>query len=74
MKNTITEKETKEKMNNLIGKKEACKILGIRPSTIDVLLAKKQLPVVRFNRRVLFDVNDLQSFIERNKQKPEDWQ
>jgi len=52
----------------LLNKKEVCQWLGIKPSTLDVLLAKKKIPVVRFNRRVLFDPADIKRFIEAHKQ------
>ena len=55
-------------MDRLLNKKEVCQWLGIKPSTLDVLLAKKKIPVVRFNRRVLFDPVDIRKFIDSHKQ------
>jgi len=56
-------------MEKLLSKKEVCEWLGIKPSTLDVLLAKKRIPVVRFNRRVLFDPDDVRKFINAHKVK-----
>ena len=56
-------------MEKLLSKKEVCEWLGIKPSTLDVLLAKKKIPVVRFNRRVLFDPADIKRFIEAHKEE-----
>ena len=55
-------------MEKLLSKKEVCEWLGIKPSTLDVLLAKKKIPVIRFNRRVLFDPNDIKQFIQAHRQ------
>ena len=51
----------------LLSKKEVCEILGIKPSTLDKLLGQKKIRTVRFNRRVLFDLKDIQNFIEEHK-------
>ena len=51
----------------LLSKDEACKILGIKPSTLDKLVRQKKIRRVRFNRRVLFDPKDIQNFIEEHK-------
>ena len=56
------------KEERLLNKKEVCQWLGIAPSTLDVLLAKKKIRVVKFNRRVLFDPDDVREFIKANKQ------
>ena len=51
----------------LLSKKEVCEILGIKPSTLDKLLAQKKIQRVKFNRRVLFDPRDIEDFIEKHK-------
>ena len=51
----------------LLSKDEACKILGIKPSTLDKLVRQKKIQRVKFNRRVLFDPRDIQDFIEKHK-------
>ncbi len=48
---------------------EAADILAISIASVRRLIAAGQLPLVRFNRRVLVDAKDLDSFIERSKQR-----
>lgn len=54
----------------LLDKKEVCEFLNIRPSTLDVLLAKRKIPVVRFNRKVLFDPEDVRRFVKEHTLRP----
>lgn len=56
----------------LLNKRQVCAWLGIRPSTLDKLLAEKRIPVVRFNRRVLFDPDDIRKFINSHKKGGKD--
>jgi len=51
----------------LLSKKEVCEILGIKPSTLDKLIRQGKIRMVRFNRRVLFDLKDIQDFVEKHK-------
>jgi len=53
----------------LLNKKEAAVYLRLGVSTIDKLLALKRLRPVRLGRRVLFLKEDLDRFIEKNKEK-----
>lgn len=47
--------------------KRAAKYLGISPWTLRELQWRGTLPYVKFNRLVYFDVEDLDTFIERNR-------
>jgi len=53
----------------LLSRKEAAQLLGLGISTIDKLVAQGKLVPVRLNRRVLFDLSDLEKIIERAKDK-----
>jgi len=47
----------------LLTRKQASQYLGICVSQLDKLVAKKLIPVVRFCRKPLFRVEDLEKFI-----------
>lgn len=51
----------------LLSKKNVCEMLGIKPSTLDKLIRQGKIRMVRFNRRVLFDLKDIQDFVEKHK-------
>jgi len=51
----------------LFSVKEAAVYLGRSEQGIQHLIFEKQLPVVRFGRRVHLDRRDLDAFIEANK-------
>lgn len=53
----------------LLRAKESAAYLGISPDTLRTLVWKGELPVVRYNEHApfLFDVEDLDRFIERHK-------
>ena len=53
----------------LLSRKEAAQLLGLGISTIDKLVAQGKLVPVRLNRRVLFDLSDLEDIIERAKDR-----
>jgi len=53
----------------LLNKKEAATYLRLGVSTIDKLLALRKIKPVRIGRRVLFQQEDLDRFIEKNKEK-----
>ena len=53
----------------LLSRKEAAQFLGLGVSTVDKLVAQGKLVPVRLNRRVLFDLSDLEKIIERAKDK-----
>ncbi|MEE9441242.1 MAG: helix-turn-helix domain-containing protein [candidate division Zixibacteria bacterium] len=47
---------------------------GRRPSTIDSWVSqKREIPYVKMGRRVLFDTNDVERWIEKNKVQPTDF-
>ena len=48
---------------NLLDKKQVCSWLNIKPSTLNKLLAQGKIPTIRFNRKVLFDPQDVKEFI-----------
>lgn len=53
----------------LLTVKEAGVYLGRSEQAIQHLIFERQLPVVRFGRRVHLDRKDLDAFIERNKDR-----
>ena len=56
-------------MNQLIDKREAARLLGISPFSINRIM--RELPYVRVSpRRVVFDVRDVQAYIESRKVQP----
>jgi hypothetical protein len=46
---------------------ETAIFLGRTPKAIRQLIAKKELPVVRRDRRIHIDIRDLERWIERSK-------
>jgi len=48
---------------NLLTRHDVAKVLKIGVSTVDKLVRQKKIPVVRFNRRVLFRQEDVEAFI-----------
>jgi len=50
----------------LLTRKQASEYLGICVSELDKLVAKKLIPVVRFCRKPLFRVEDLEDFIKKH--------
>ncbi|MCH7769211.1 MAG: helix-turn-helix domain-containing protein [Nitrospinae bacterium] len=51
----------------LLDVKTAAQFLGISPWTLRALQWKGTLPYVQFNRKIYFDREDLDDFIERHK-------
>jgi hypothetical protein len=51
----------------LVDRREAGRLLGVSPGTIDNLRARGELPSVKLLARRLFDVADLRRFIEARK-------
>lgn len=51
----------------LVDRREAARLLGVSPGTIDNLRNAGELPSVKIVTRRLFDVNDLRRFIEARK-------
>jgi excisionase family DNA binding protein len=62
------DKETVERPNKrLYTVEEAAEYLACSPWTVRELQWGGALPFVKFNRRIYFDLEDLDAFAERNK-------
>lgn len=51
----------------LVDRREAARLLGVSPGTIDNLRLRGELPSVKLLARRLYDVADLRRFIESRK-------
>jgi len=51
----------------LVDRREAGRLLGVSPGTIDNLRTRGELPSVKLLARRLFDVSDLRRYIEARK-------
>ena len=51
----------------LVDRREAARLLGVTPGTIDNLRTRGELPSVKIAARRLFDVADLRRFVEARK-------
>lgn len=51
----------------LVDRREAARLLGVSPGTIDNLRARGELPSVKLLSRRLFDLADLRRYIEAAK-------
>ncbi len=51
----------------LVDRREAGRLLGVSPGTIDNLRLRGELPSVKLLARRLFDVADLRRFVESRK-------
>jgi hypothetical protein len=51
----------------LVDRREAGRLLGVSPGTIDNLRLRSELPSVKLLSRRLFDVADLRRYIEARK-------
>lgn len=51
----------------LVDRREAGRLLGVSPGTIDNLRTRGELPSVKLLSRRLFDIADLRRFIESRK-------
>jgi hypothetical protein len=51
----------------LVDRREAGRLLGVSPGTIDNLRLRGELPSVKVRARRLFDVLDLRGFVEARK-------
>lgn len=51
----------------LVDRREAARLLGVSPGTIDNLRARGELPSVKIGARRLFDMDDLRRLIEARK-------
>lgn len=52
----------------LVDRREAGRLLGVSPGTIDNLRARGELPSVKVLARRLFDVADLRKYIDARKE------
>ncbi|MDX9910981.1 MAG: helix-turn-helix domain-containing protein [Phycisphaerales bacterium] len=52
----------------LIDRREAARLLGVSPGTIDNLRTRGELPSVKIVGRRLYDVADLRRYIESRKE------
>lgn len=53
----------------LVDRREAGRLLGVSPGTIDNLRTRGELPSVKLLSRRLFDVADLRRYIDARKRK-----
>lgn len=53
----------------LVDRREAARVLGVSPGTIDNLRNAGELPSLKIMSRRLYDVADLRRFIDANKKK-----
>ncbi len=51
----------------LVDRREAARLLGVSPGTIDNLRTRGELPSVKLGARRLFDIADLRRLIETRK-------
>jgi len=51
----------------LVDRREAARLLGVSPGTIDNLRTRGELPSVKIAARRLFDVADLRCFVDAQK-------
>jgi excisionase family DNA binding protein len=52
----------------LVDRREAARLLGVSPGTIDNLRKRGELPSVKLRSRRLFGVEDLRRYIEARKE------
>jgi len=55
----------------LLNIKEASEYLGVKENTLYCWVSQKKIPYVKLGRRTLFDIEDLNKFIEENKIRAE---
>ncbi len=59
-----------ERKRRLVNIKEAATYIGLKVSTLYGWVSEKKIPHVKIGDRVLFDIADLDAFIEKSKVKP----
>jgi len=57
-------------MNSLKDIKFAADFLGLPVPSIRGKVSRREIPFIRLGRRVLFDLEDLQAFVEKLKVQP----
>jgi excisionase family DNA binding protein len=50
--------------------KFAADFLGLPVTSVRGKVSRREIPFVRLNRRILFDMDDLQAFVEKLKVQP----
>ena len=71
MNTVVTALHPTEPRRRFMSIREAAAYLGISPNTLYSWNSQGiYLPVVKFGRRVMVDVNDLDAFVENNKKQP----
>ena len=54
-----------------LSKRELAEFLGLSIYTVDAWVSeRREIPFVRMGRRVMFDLKDVMSWVERNKMQP----
>lgn len=54
----------------LVDRREAARLLGISPTTLDNLRLNGEIPSIKIAARRLFDVADIREFINSRKEGP----
>jgi hypothetical protein len=54
----------------LVKKAEAAKLLSMATSTLEKITARREIPIVKVDGRIYYDVLDLQRWIESKKILP----
>ena len=55
-----------------LSKRQVAALLGLSTYTIDAWVSqKREIPFIRMGRRVMFDVRDIQAWLEKNKVNPD---
>lgn len=58
---------------DFLNKKELSEFLGLSIFTIDSWVSeRREIPYIKMGKRVMFDINDVQKWIEKNKISPKD--
>ena len=54
----------------LVNTQELAKYIGITEGTARVWCCLKKLPYVKVGRKVMFDLNDIDTWVDKNKVEP----
>lgn len=68
---TDSDMPSEQSRSLLIDRHEAARLLGVSPGTIDNLRTRGELPSIKIGTRRLYDVTDLNHFIESRKEMQE---
>lgn len=64
----VAKLDTGRPVKRLLTAKEAAEYIGRSTGAVQHLIARQELPTVRNGRRVHVDIEDLEKWIERNKE------